>query len=212
MIPRFPVYVFDVDGTLMDSAADICGAIQQVLQARGLLDVTDAFLRQYIGRHLFDTFHDLGFPEPEHEAMLAEYRGVYLARGHSSTRPYPGVAEALAALGGRKSTATTKSTPTTRAVLTQFGLVEYFDHVQGTDGFPAKPAPDVVLRTLTEFGVAPEEVLFVGDAPADMEAGRRAGVRTCAVRYGYGSEESLAAWDPDFWIGDLRELVVTEPV
>ena len=53
--------------------------------------------------------------------------------------------EALAALGGRKSTATTKGTPTTRAVLEQFGLIQYFDHVQGTDGFPYKPAPDVIL-------------------------------------------------------------------
>ena len=56
---------------------------------------------------------------------------------------YPGVAEALRVLGGRKSTATTKGTPTTRAVLEQFGLISYFDHVQGTDGIPCKPAPDV---------------------------------------------------------------------
>jgi phosphoglycolate phosphatase-like HAD superfamily hydrolase len=47
---------------------------------------------------------------------------------------------------------------------------------------------------------------MVGDAPADMEAGRRAGVKICAVRYGYGRIEDLARYDPDFWIDDLREL------
>ena len=82
----------------------------------------------------------------------------------------------------------------------------YFDHVQGTDGFPCKPAPDVVLTALAALGAKPEDCLFVGDSPADMEAGKRAGVRTCAVRYGYGKAEELARWSPDYWVSDLREL------
>ena len=53
----------------------------------------------------------------------------------------------------------------------------------------------------------PEDCLFVGDSAADMEAGRRAGVRICAVDYGYGKPEALAAWNPDYSIGDLRELL-----
>ena len=61
MIPEFPVYLFDVDGTLLDSAADICGAIQACWQARSQGSVTDEFLRRYIGRHLYDLFQDL-FP------------------------------------------------------------------------------------------------------------------------------------------------------
>jgi HAD superfamily hydrolase (TIGR01549 family) len=122
------------------------------------------------------------------------------------THVYPGVPEALGALAGRKSTATTKGTPTTRAVLEQFGLIQYFDHVQGTDGFPYKPAPDVILTALAALGARPEECLMIGDSPADMEAGKRAGVKTCAVRYGYGKPEDLARFAPDFWIDDLRAL------
>jgi len=57
--------------------------------------------------------------------------------------------------------------------LEQFGLIQYFDHVQGTDGFPCKPAPDVVLTVLAALGAQPDECLFVGDSPADMEADRR---------------------------------------
>ena len=120
---------------------------------------------------------------------------------------FPGVAQALAQLGGRKSTATTKGTPTTRAVLDQFGLLQYFDHVQGTDGFPAKPEPDVVLTALRALGARPQDCLFVGDAAADMEAGRRAGVRTCAVRWGYGNPEEMSRWQPDFWIDRPGQLV-----
>jgi len=205
----FSVYLFDVDGTLVDSARDICGAIQEVLRARGRNDVTDPFLRRYIGRHLIDLFLDLGFERDVIDPMIAEYRGIYLSRKHSSTSVYPGVAEGLARLGGRKSTATTKGTPTTLSVLEQFGLRQYFDHVQGTDGFPAKPEPDVIFKSLEVFGVGPEECLLVGDSPTDMKAGRRAGVKTCAVRYGYGDPEELALCEPDFWIDDLSALLPT---
>jgi phosphoglycolate phosphatase len=205
----FPVYLFDVDGTLVDSARDICGAIQEVLVARGRVDVSDSFLRKYIGRHLLDLFLDLGFARDAIDPMIAEYRGIYLSRKHSGTTVYPGVAEALAAMGGRKSTATTKGTPTTRAVLEQFGLLRFFDHVQGTDGFPAKPEPDVILKSLEVFGVGPESCLMVGDSPTDMRAGRRAGVKTCAVRWGYGDPEELASCEPDYWIDDLSALLPT---
>jgi HAD superfamily hydrolase (TIGR01509 family) len=205
-VPTFAVYLFDVDGTLVYSAADICGAVQHVLVECGRADVSDEFLRRYIGRHLFDLFLDLGFDESRHDEMLASYRRVYLERKHSSTTVVPGVHEMLAALPGKKSTATTKGTPTTRSVLEQFGLIQHFDHVQGTDGFPAKPEPDVLFKSIEVFGVRPEDCLLVGDAPADIEAGKRAGVKTCAVRYGYGDPAELAKWEPDYWIDHPRDL------
>jgi phosphoglycolate phosphatase len=141
------------------------------------------------------------------DGLIEAYKKTYLGRGHIETRLFKGVAEALGTLGGRKATATTKGTPTTRAVLEQFGLLPYFDHVQGTDGFPCKPAPDVVLRSVAALGAKPGDCLFVGDSETDMEAGRRAGVRTCAVRYGYGNPAALARWEPDYWVSDLRELL-----
>ena len=208
IIPAFPVYLFDIDGTLLDSARDICGAIQQVLDNNPSPPVTFEYLQSYIGRHLDDLFGDI-FPGATRERLadlLAQYRAVYLARGHKSTKVFPGVSEALARLGGRKGTATTKGTPTTRAILEQFGLIGYFDHVQGTDGFPHKPAPDVILRSLEALGASPADCLMVGDAPSDMEAGRRAGVKTCAVTYGYGKREALARFEPDYWIDTLGEL------
>jgi phosphoglycolate phosphatase len=208
VIPRFPVYLFDIDGTLLDSAEDICGAIQEVLAATPAGHVPMDFLKRYIGQHLLDLFQDI-FPHAtaeEYETLFQQYRTFYRARGHQRTRVFPGVAGGLAALGGIKGTATTKGTPTTRQVLEHFGLIQYFDHVQGTDGFPAKPAPDVIFTALRALGAAPEDCLFVGDSCADMEAGHRAGVKTCAVRYGYGKPDELARFEPDYWIEDLREL------
>ncbi len=208
MIPTFPVYLFDVDGTLLHSAPDICGAIQTVLAHTDRPDVPEEFLRSYIGKHLIELMADL-FPQasPEHvDALIAEYRTTYLSRGHTSTTLYPGVIEALGKLAGKKSTATTKGTPTTRSVLEKFGLAPFFDHVQGTDGFPAKPNPDVIFAALAGLGAKNEQALFVGDSEADMEAAQRAGVRACAVTYGYGKREDLLKWNPEFVISDLREL------
>jgi HAD superfamily hydrolase (TIGR01509 family) len=209
VIPAFPVYLFDVDGTLLDSAADICGAIRDTLAGSPHASLDDAFLRRYIGLHLVDFYGDL-FPDysaAQIDELVENYRRIYPQRKHSSTHVYPGVAEMLAALGGRKSTATTKRTWMVEGMLEQFGLARYFDHLQGTDGFPAKPAPDVIFTSLAALGATPQECLLVGDAPADIEAGRRAGVKTCAVRYGYGTVAELARWEPDYWIDDPRQML-----
>ncbi len=209
MIPAFPVYLFDVDGTLVDSAIDIVGAIQGVLASTPKNNVPFDVLKRYIGRHLIDLYQDL-FPDytPEQiDAMVVEYRRLYPLRNHASTTAYPGVAEALSRLGGRKSTATTKGTPTTRLVLERFGLLSYFDHVQGTDGFPAKPHPDVIFKALAGLGATVDQCLFVGDSPADIEAAHRAGVKSCAVTYGYGQREDLAKCRPDYFADHISQLL-----
>ena len=206
-VPSFPVYLFDVDGTLLDSAPDICAAQREVLAANGRGDVSEEFLRRYIGRHLTGLFEDLGFAADAMDPLIQSYRTTYWDRKHAATRVFPGVAEMLGSLGGRKSTATIKTTQTTRGVLEQFGLIRHFDHVQGTDGFPPKPEPDVILASLRAFGTRPEDCLFVGDSASDMEAGRRAGVRTCAVRWGYGDPREMARWEPDYWIDEPGELI-----
>ena len=212
MIPAFPVYLFDVDGTLVDSADDICGALRTVLSKTPRPDVDHPFLKRYIGYHLLELFGDL-FPEMSNEEidhLICEYRNVYPARGHKLTTIYPGVPETLSALPGRKSTATTKGTPTTRLILEQFGLLPFFDHVQGTDGFPCKPNPDVILKSLEIFKANPADCLMIGDSAPDMDAGRRAGVKTCGVRYGYGDIRKMSEFEPDYWIDDIRQLIPME--
>ncbi len=211
-VPAFPVYLFDIDGTLLDSAEDICGAVQHVISGAGIPPSrpTDFnYLKSFIGLHLHACFSEV-FPDftlEQREKLIADYRSTYLGRGHQHTRVYPGVMEGLAQLGGRKSTATTKGTPTTRAVLDQFGLLRFFDSVQGTDGFPCKPAPDVILTALSALGAETQDCLMVGDSPADIAAAHAAGVKVCVTTYGYGNHQELVDAKPDYWISDLRELL-----
>lgn len=208
-IPPFRVYLFDVDGTLLDSASDICGAVREALEAEGVTGLSEEYLQSFIGFHLFDLFEEVlpSYSRAEHERVLANYRRIYLSRGHSSTRVYDGVPEMLTRLGGRKSTATTKSSETARNILTQFRLVSHFEHVQGTDGFPSKPQPDVIYKSVEALGVRPEECLLIGDSAPDMEAGRRAGVKTCGVRYGYGNIAEMEKHAPDYWIDSPLDLI-----
>ncbi len=207
-IPPFRAYLFDIDGTLTDSAPDICGAVSSVLAGTSKPDVPFEFLRTYIGRHLVDLFSDL-FPEKnaeEIEALVQQYRGIYPTREHRMTKLYPGVAETMPKIGGRKTTATTKSTVTATAVLQKFQLIDHFHHVQGTDGFPSKPKPDVLLRAMAGIGARPEDCLMIGDAVPDIVAARAAGVKVCAVAYGYGDAQALRDCQPDYWIESFTEL------
>jgi len=207
-VSRFSLFLFDIDGTLVHSAADICGAVRDTLVGTRARQVDDTYLQRYIGYHLFDLFVDV-IPDcssVEQEELLARYRTIYAARKHSCTQLYPGIAQALASLPGRKSTATTKGTPTTRIVLEMFGLLQHFDHVQGTDGFPAKPAPDVIQKSLEFFQVDPSEVLMIGDSAADMAAGRAAGVKICGVRWGYGNIAEMERYQPDYWLDEPYQL------
>src|SRR5260370_36201545 len=122
----------------------ICGAVQLLLAVNPSRPVSFDYLKGYIGRHLFDLFADV-IPDPTQDRMddmLAQYRKVYLAREHGLTKVYPGVVEGLAVLGGRKGTATTKGSPTTRAILEPFGLIQHFHQVQAKRGFPCNADPD----------------------------------------------------------------------
>jgi 2-phosphoglycolate phosphatase len=209
VIPSFPVYLFDIDGTLLNSAPDICGAVGEVLREAGCAGFGDEFLRGYVGLGLEDLFTDVfpGCGEDQMTALIERYRVFYHARAHEATTVYPGVRETLEELGGLKGTATTKRTAGTRAVLERFGLARYFDHIQGTDGIPCKPAPDVLLAAMASLGACPEDCLMVGDSQADIEAGRRAGMKTCVVEYGYGNRTEIEKLRPDYRVSDLRELL-----
>ena len=197
-------YFFDIDGTLLDSAPDISAAVCEVCPG-----VPEPTVRRYIGRSLAEMFADFypGITKTEIEHLSGMYTERYRARAHRDTRVFPGVAPMLAALPGRKSTATTKRTATAAAVLELFGLRTYFDHIQGSDNGRYKPDPAILLEAIEVLGVNPQECLMVGDSPADIEAGRRAGMHTCAVAWGYGDPAELQSLEPDLWIEGPHQLL-----
>jgi len=204
--------IFDVDGTLVDSKRDIAAAQHWVLQQLGVHSYKLEDLYPLIGKPLTETFAKL-LP-PTMQGRIAEaaemYKSYYPPRALETTTLFPGVRETLESLhtkGIRLATATTKLTPGTRRILTHFGLVEYFTQIQGSDNIPFKPDPAIVIKILDDQSWDRNETLMVGDTDNDIEAGKRARIRTCGVTYGSLTKEQMQNLKPDFIIDSLPELL-----
>ena len=199
--------VFDLDGTLVDSLPDIIGSFRDAFLELGLAAPAFDEVREHVGLPLEQMYASFA-PAAQVAPLAAAYRRIYPLRFTRSSRPFPGVVEALAALrarGFRLGVATTKRTDMARRFVAAVGLEDALDHVQGTDGFPHKPAPDVIERSLAALGA--EGVWMVGDTVHDVEAGRAAGLSTYAVTWGTHDVERLRAARPDRLEASLDALV-----
>ena len=158
--------------------------------------------------------HALGyrFSPSQLTLFLETYRHHYAASGARHTRLYPGVTTTLQALSSITfGVVTTKAQEQAETVLRQLCLRAFFRHIQGwVPGLQLKPAPDTVVAALTALCCAPQQALMVGDTSADILAGKAAGLKTCAVTYGFGALADLQRCEPDYMIdtfGDLAALL-----
>lgn len=200
--------VFDLDGTLVDSFDDISAAFCRSFHVIGVEPPAVDTVRTLIGKPLRDMYAPW-VPADAIEALVAEYRRDYAERCADRTRPYPGIVELLEALraqGHPLAVATTKTTWMARTVMGRLGIEAHVDHVQGTDDFPHKPAPDVITHALARLDRP--GAWMIGDAVTDIAAGRAAGLRTCAVTWGVHDEDQLRAAAPDEVVTTVEELQV----
>jgi phosphoglycolate phosphatase len=189
--------VFDLDGTLVDSLPDIVGAFRDAFVELGLAAPAADEVLEHVGLPLEQMYASFA-PAAQVGPLAAAYRRLYPQRFTRTSRPFPGVVAALAVLrarGFRLAVATTKRTDMALRFVAAVGLEGMLDHVQGTDGFPHKPAPDVIEHALAALGA--EGVWMVGDTVHDVEAGRAAGLATYAVTWGTHGAERLRAARPD---------------
>ncbi|MDR2849297.1 MAG: HAD-IA family hydrolase [Verrucomicrobiota bacterium] len=183
---------FDLDGTLIDSRADLALAVNLTRQDFGLPPKSVPEVVACVGEGVRLLIERATPERPDlWDAMLARQRVHYLAHCLDNTVPYPGVAETLAALcaaGWRLAVVTNKPGPVTRPILEGLGLLSFFGAVVGGGDCPTlKPDPAPVFFAAAQLGAAPDPSdWMVGDNFTDLEAGRRAGVRRCFCRFGFG--------------------------
>jgi phosphoglycolate phosphatase len=211
-VSRTRLVVFDLDGTLVDSARDLAAAVNATLQrlAPGAAPVPLLTVRTFIGdgagvlvaRTLAAAGMGLSI-----EAALPVFLDCYSSRLLDTTTLYPGVAEALDALRDRTlAVLTNKPGEMSRRILAGLGVAGRFAWICGGGDVPAKkPDPGGLRLLLERAGVVPDEAVLVGDSAIDVRTGRAAGVRTVGVTYGL-DPTSLRATPPDLLVGDLREL------
>ncbi len=212
---NFDAVLFDLDGTLADSAADIALALRRAFNDLRM-DVPQGVEGLVDGSPLEEVFAAAA-PDAAPEALdrfVTAYRAHYAAGEHRLTRLYPGVVETLEALDIlrprlRVAVATAKRAESARALVATLGIARYFDRVDGSGGTPLrpKPSPDLLLATASALGAAPQRTLMVGDTLRDVYAGRAAGMRTAVVLYGLGAPDVLLAARPDYVLEDIEDVL-----
>ncbi len=191
-MPRFAHLIFDLDGTLVDTKADLAAATNHMLQALHLPPLSVAQVEGFIGlgaRVLIE--RALG---PERAALVADGFALFMDYYHAhlleQTRPYPGVETLLRAARARGlslSVLTNKPEQPSRTILAGLGLLEYFRAIIGGDTLSKrKPDPGGVFVLQQAVGHALTETLLIGDSEIDMRTGQAAGIATCGVTWGFG--------------------------
>ncbi|WP_029076541.1 HAD family hydrolase [Kaistia adipata] len=195
--PVYRALIFDLDGTLIDSAPDIAAAVNAYLAAQGWPTQETAFVERFIGngprRLLLDMFVELGLPSDDATvtAAHAAYLANYAEAPARLTKFYPHVREDLAALrdaGFRLGICTNKPHELTLRILGLLGIAPLFDAVLGADAVPAcKPDPGHLLAVARQMGLAEGDWAYVGDTTVDQATAVGAGAPFFVVPWGGGS-------------------------
>ena len=206
--------LFDLDGTLIDSAPELGAAADQMRTARGLASLPIERYRPMAGagaRGMLGVAFGLTPDAPDFAPLREEFFLNYEAR-MMRTRVFEGVAELVAALcahGLQWGVVTNKSVRFTEPLTRAMPLFATARAVVSGDTTPyAKPHPEPLFEAARQLGVPPERCIYVGDDERDMAAGRAAGMRTVAAAYGYmGADADLTLWEADAAIQSPLELL-----
>ena len=203
--------IFDMDGTLLDTLADMAAAVNHILSVHGYPLRTVEEVRAFVGngaRKLMERALPPDVTGDAFEALLEEYRQWYEAHACVKTAPYPGVPAVLAALhraGVRCAVVSNKPDGATRELAARFfpGLPAFGQQ----DGIPAKPAPDMVYHALAELGVEASAAAYVGDSEVDVALARNAKLPLIAVSWGFRGREALEEAGAALVVDDAATLL-----
>lgn len=204
--------IFDLDGTLIESKWDIATAVNLTLSEIGLPTRPQEEIFSFVGDGIKRLLR-LAVGEERQAAYddaLRVFRGHYLAHCLDRTRFYPGVETVLTHFADKhKAVATNKSLEYTTKILEGLGAHHFAYVVGGDNGYGLKPEPGMLVKVMEALNVDRERTVLVGDSTNDINGGHNAGIRVCAVGYGMGNREKMAACGPDWFIErpeDLLEL------
>lgn len=205
--------VFDLDGTLVDTAPDLTNALNAVLLRRGHEPVSAATIRSAVGMGakvmIEDALQHAGASD-DIDAMLAEFLVHYEANIAEESRPFPGAVAALDGFhraGARLAVCTNKREYLSRRLLEALGLNAYFEAIAGRDTFGvSKPDPGHLDQTIALAGGSKERALMIGDSEVDLRAAKSARVPMVLVSFGY-ARGPIAMTEPEAVIDRYDELL-----
>ncbi len=206
--------IFDLDGTLMDTLADIGGSANMVLEEYGCPTHAISAYRQFVGRGFMDLMHRIfpqNTPEEKFPQLLDRMLFYYGEHCLDHSVPYQGIPELLAALAQRNVPVAVNSNKrhlyTEKLVRSAFPAVSFVEIIGEGCGFPRKPQPDAALHIAQTMGLPPCEILYIGDSSTDMDTGRNAGMDTAGCLWGFRTREELAAHDAVYLVNTAEEIL-----
>ena len=188
-----PLLLFDLDGTLVDTAPDLVETLNRLLADHGHDTLSLESVKKMVGdgaRALLERgFTATGGPAPDMDALFGTFLEIYTANCTEHSRPYPGAPETLARLrdaGYRMGVCTNKPQAPSETILEDLELMPFFEAVAGGDRFPVrKPNAEHLLGTLELMGARDKAAIMIGDSQNDVASARAAGLPVIVVSYGY---------------------------
>ena len=209
-VGRVRAFVFDLDGTLIDSKMDLVQSVNAMLRETGRAELPTELVASYVGHGAPRLIASVLGPAANEEHLreaLAIFLAHYEVHKLDLTRAYPGVAEGLRALAGHsKAVLSNKPAKMSVEILEGLGLAKYFRAIYGGDSFEnKKPDPSGALVILKELGVSPAKSAMVGDSDVDIQTARNVGMLAVHVNYGFGQHDR-EKHPADVCVDSLTEL------
>lgn len=214
----YQTYIFDLDGTLLDTLGDLAASVNYALRTHGMPEHSIDDVRRFVGngvRKLMERAVPDGADNSLFDETFATFRQYYMAHSLDTTRPYEGIPETLATLKARGchlAVVSNKMMAATQALCHHF-FPDTIEVAIGEDeaaGIRRKPAPDTVFAALKALGVGKENAVYVGDSDVDIQTARNAGLPCISVLWGFRDRDFLISHGAQTFITHPAELLTTE--
>ena len=212
----YNTYIFDLDGTLLDTLTDLAASTNYALRTHGMPEHTIDEVRRFVGngvRKLMERAVPDGTDNPLFDEAFATFRQYYMEHSLDTTRPYEGIPEMLAALkakGCHLAVVSNKMMAATQELCRHFfpDTIEVAIGENEAEGIRKKPAPDTVIAALRQLGVGQEGAVYVGDSDVDIETARNSGLPCISVLWGFRDRDFLLQHGAKTFISNPSELLL----
>lgn len=207
-------YIFDLDGTLLDTLQDLAAAVNFALRKNGMEEHSIDDIRRFVGngvRKLIERAVPDGSKNPRIDEVFADFRSYYMQHSLDTTKPYDGITEILQELkmrGCKMAVVSNKMMAATQELVAHFfPEIEVAIGENEAEGIRKKPAPDMVFEALHRLGAEAETAVYIGDSDVDIQTAKNAGVPCISVLWGFRNREFLLEHGAQRFIEKPSEII-----
>ena len=214
MTTMYNTFIFDLDGTLLNTLDDLAASVNYALRTHGMPERTLDEVRSFVGngvRLLMERAIPEGSVNPRFEETFATFRAYYMEHSLDTTRPYDGIPEMIHALkqrGCRLAVVSNKFYAATQELIRHFfPVITVAIGEHEAEGIRKKPAPDTVFEALRQLEVGKEKAVYVGDSDVDLQTAHNSGLPCISVLWGFRDHDFLLAHGATTFISHPEELL-----